>query len=90
MSTNNSHNTGTCTCYTFTTYVYVHVCYTYTTCKETYSSPLKVRWQSMQHLSHFPPGDLVTCENWLPLRAALKDALGDADRRIAVSEVVAV
>ena len=47
----------------------------------------QVRWESMQHLSHFPPGDLVTSESWLLLRAALKDALGDGDRRVAVSGI---
>lgn len=39
----------------------------------------------MKHLLQFPPGDLVSCDNWSSLKEAVSDALMDEDAQIAVS-----
>lgn len=39
----------------------------------------------MRHLLQFPPGDLVSCENWSSLKDAVSTALMDHNTELAVS-----
>ena len=40
----------------------------------------------MRQLLHFPPGDLVSCENWSSLKDAVSTALMDRNNELAVSQ----
>lgn len=46
---------------------------------------LQVRLAAMRHLLKFPPGDLVSCENWSSLKVAVSIALMDHNTELAVS-----
>ena len=45
----------------------------------------QVRLEAMRHLLHFPPGDLVSCENWATLQEAVGNALMEDNAELAVS-----
>ena len=47
---------------------------------------VQVRVEAMRHLLQFPPGDLVSCENWSNLKDVVGNALMDDHAEIAVSQ----
>ena len=75
-----------CMCLFVCTCVYVCV-YAYTLWYMYNQSYLfvQIRVEAMRHLLQFPPGDLVSCENWTSLKEMIGRALMDDDLEIAVS-----